>query len=117
MTRRGAGHFALAADAASGYGALYSNNGNANTTSGQGALYDSTTGSNNTAVGYTAASSAVTGTENVYLGAHVVGSAADTNGDSEHCRGPDGAAGSYDRRGHSDAGRTDRTGYCGWRPL
>jgi hypothetical protein len=37
-------------------------------------------------------------------------------GDRENCRGPDGARGSYDRR-HSDACRTDRTGYCGWRPL
>ena len=58
---------------ASGAAALYSNNGNNNTAAGGGALYNNTTGGANAAVGYNSGSttdnSAVTGSNDTFLGA------------------------------------------------
>ena len=65
---------------ASGYGALGANGtGNANTPSGYSALASNTTGIRNTASGYFAGLLATTGSYNVFLGADVIGTGADTN--------------------------------------
>jgi hypothetical protein len=65
---------------ASGADALYFNTtGNYNTASGWGALQANTTGGFNAALGFDAGSTATTGSYNLFLGAEVVGTAADTN--------------------------------------
>ena len=68
-----------AVNTASGVSALYSNlTGDSNTAIGTGALFWNTTGANNTAVGYNAGRDA-TGSFNVFLGAYVPGTGADTH--------------------------------------
>ena len=64
---------------ATGYHSLYANDsGIGNTASGYRALLSST-GYSNTALGYNAGGSATTGSYNLFLGAEVLGTAADTN--------------------------------------
>jgi hypothetical protein len=64
---------------ATGFQALYSNmTGWTNTATGDGALWSNTTGNNNTAVGFGAGVSAQ-GSDNIFLGANVYSTAADTN--------------------------------------
>lgn len=54
-------------------------NGSGNTSSGYRSLFNTTTGGGNTAVGNRAGENNTTGSHNIYLGADVVGSAADAN--------------------------------------
>jgi hypothetical protein len=69
-----------AGNTATGFDALYSNaSGNKNTASGYEALYYNATGHFNTAFGDSAGYKATGGSYNVFLGAEVLGSAADTN--------------------------------------
>jgi hypothetical protein len=54
-------------------------NGSGNTSSGYRSLFNTTTGDGNTAVGNRAGENNTTGSHNIFLGADVVGSAADAN--------------------------------------
>src|SRR5436189_2236501 len=64
---------------ATGVNALYHNNGQNNTAIGFKALEQNTTGGNNVAVGYQAGLNLGGGSNNIYIGASVLGNSADAN--------------------------------------
>src|SRR5207302_1428699 len=64
---------------ATGVNALYQNNGQNNTAIGFKALEQNTTGGNNVALGYQAGLNLGGGSNNIYIGASVLGNSADAN--------------------------------------
>jgi hypothetical protein len=64
---------------ATGLEALFNNNGNNNTATGEGALFNNTTSGNNTALGYLAGENLTIGSNNIDIGANVLGVAGESN--------------------------------------